>query len=394
MRQLQFIARGQLEWREAPDPVLEAPTDAIVRPFAVARCDLDAAFLFHAPGLALRLAAAAHLADPRILDDLGARPFAGPFPYGHECVAEVTAVGADVRERAVGDVVIVPFQVSCGRCLTCRRGLTSHCETDRTTTISAYGFGEATGGWGGAMSDAVRVPHADHMLVPVPAGVDPVALASASDNIPDGWRAVGPYLQERPGAPVLILGGRARSVGLYAAGLAVAMGSERVDYVDTGAERLAIAERLGARAIERPRGRQAWRGIVDVAAGTYPISFDACGEAGALDYAIRALEPGGTCTLASFYFRKGTKLPVWEMYAKSLTFRTGLALPSVHLPDILDLVASGAFDPGLVTTKIAPWADAADAFLEPGAKVVVERARSASVPQRFPEAPDAATASQ
>ena len=105
MRQLQFIARGRLEWREAPEPELEAPTDAIVRPFAVARCDLDAAFLFHSPGLPLRLAAAAHWADPRILGDLGARPFAGPFPYGHECVAEVIALGADVRDRAVGDVV-------------------------------------------------------------------------------------------------------------------------------------------------------------------------------------------------------------------------------------------------------------------------------------------------
>lgn len=376
MRQLQFIARGRLEWRGAAEPSLDAPTDALVRPFAVARCDLDAAFLFHSPGLPIRLAAAVHWADPRILGDLGARPFAGPFPYGHECVAEVTAVGPDVRDRTVGDVVIVPFQVSCGRCLTCRRGLTSHCETDRTTTISAYGFGAATGGWGGAMSDAVRVPHADHMLVPVPPGVDPVALASASDNIPDGWRAVGPYLQARPGAPVLILGGRARSVGLYAAGLAVAMGSERVDYVDTSAARLAIAERLGARAIERPRGRGAWRRLRAVERGSYPISFDACGEAGALDHAIRALEPGGTCTSASFYFRKGTPLPLWEMYAKSLTFRTGLALPSVHLPDILALVASGAFDPGLVTTRLAHWDDAAEAFLEPGAKVVVERDRS------------------
>ncbi|MGF1545113.1 MAG: alcohol dehydrogenase catalytic domain-containing protein [Parvularculaceae bacterium] len=231
MRQLIFVRKGVLEWREAPDPGLESPTDARVRPFAVARCDLDNAFL--SMDIAARLEWGRRLGrvDPRVKRDFGAKPFEGPFAYGHECVAEVVSVGTDVTSLAVGDVVIVPFQISCGRCLTCRRGLTPHCETVRTERpIAAYGFTDNIGGvWGGAMSDLVRVPFADHMLVPVPDGVDPVDLASASDNIPDGWRGVGPHLDRYPGAPVLVLGGRARSVGLYAAGIAVALGAERVD---------------------------------------------------------------------------------------------------------------------------------------------------------------------
>src|SRR6185503_5745343 len=103
--------------------------------------------------------------------------------------------------------------------------------------------------------DLVEVPFADAMLVPLPAGVDPAAAASASDNIPDGWRAVAPFLADRPGAPVLVLGGAGGgSVGLYAAAVAVALGSERVDYVDEDPDRLTRAERLGAHALQEPIG--------------------------------------------------------------------------------------------------------------------------------------------
>src|SRR5438874_1131425 len=81
---------------------------------------------------------------------------------------------------------------------------------------------------------------ADAMLVPLPDGVDAAAVASVSDNVPDGWRAVAPQLQERPGAPVLIVGGGG-DVALYAAAVAVAAGSAQVDYVDTDERRLRVA---------------------------------------------------------------------------------------------------------------------------------------------------------
>lgn len=85
MRQLFFLAPGRLEWRDVPEPELEAETDALMRPIAVATCDLDTALL------------------------QGTAPFEGPFPLSHEGVAEVVVVGDAVTDVAVGQRVIVPF---------------------------------------------------------------------------------------------------------------------------------------------------------------------------------------------------------------------------------------------------------------------------------------------
>src|SRR6478735_1046358 len=111
-----------------------------------------------------------------------------PFPLGHECVAEVVEVGDAVSAVAPGDRVSVPFQISCGSCGACLRGRSANCtEVDFMAT---YGFGPAVARWGGFLSDLVAVPFADHMLVPLPAGLEAAAVASASDNISDAWRAV------------------------------------------------------------------------------------------------------------------------------------------------------------------------------------------------------------
>src|SRR4029077_2441350 len=118
---------------------------------------------------------------------------------------------------------------SCGDGDSCRRGRSGNCTN--VAFMSTYGFGPAVDRWGGFLSDLVCVPYAEHMLVPVPTGLEPAAVASASDNISDAWRSVAPALAEEPGAPVLVVGGASSgSIGLYAAGLAVALGAESVLY--------------------------------------------------------------------------------------------------------------------------------------------------------------------
>ena len=372
MNQLTYVKKGLLQWREVASPSLETPEDVLVRPFVASRCDGDSIFLFHDLSRALRAGAAIHVIDPMICA-LGQNPFEGPFPYGHECIAEVIACGENVTKLAVGQHVIVPWAVSCGSCATCRRGFTSKCER-RASTVSGYGFGKPTGGFGGMVSDLLRVPFADHMLVPVPAGIDPIAIASASDNIPDAWRTVGPYLAAWPEAPVLVVGGRAKSVGLYAVAIAIALRASRVDYLDSDPGRLAIAASLGANAVAITKKEPWFRRGEPICKGGYPITVDASNSRSALRYAVRALAPGGVCTSVGFYFWSGTGLPLWHMYLNGSTFRTGMSNSRADLPAVLELVASGAFEPGRITTRVAAWDTASEAFLERATKVVVARA--------------------
>lgn len=339
MKRLIFDGPGALHWEDGPEPVLDAPAQALVRPIAVATCDLD----------------------PAVLQ--GRFPLQGPYPFGHEGVGEVVAVGADVRTVVPGDRVVVPFQISCGDCPACLRGRTGNCTSH--PFMSTYGLG-AMGGleWGGLWADLVRIPHADAMLVPLPAGVDPVTVASASDNIPDAYRAVAPQLADNPGAEVLILGGpAASSIGLYAAGLAVALGASRTVYLDTDPDRLKLAAQLGAEALEGPS---------DTRAGRFPIVVEAAGGRKALVAAINATANDGWCTSVSVQ-AQDVSLPLLGMYSRCCTFHTGRAHVRPVIPEVLALIAAARFDPTPVTTRIVPWADSLDALLDAPLKLIAVR---------------------
>ncbi|WP_405493850.1 zinc-binding dehydrogenase [Nocardia sp. NBC_00511] len=336
MKRLVLDGPSALRWEECAEPVLDAPGQALVRPVALATCDIDPAVL------------------------RGRFPLPGPFPFGHEGVAEVVAVGPDVTTVRPGDRVVVPFQISCGTCDSCVRGRTGNCTSH--PLMSSFGLGVMGGlNWGGLWADLTLVPHADAMLVPLPPGVDPVAVASASDNIPDAYRTVAPHLAADPGAEVLVLGGvAASSIGLYAAGLAVALGSARVVYLDTDPGRLAIAAKLGAEPIEgRPEER----------VGRFPITVEAAGGAKALVAAVNATANDGVCTSVSVQ-TQDVALPLLEMYSRCCTFHTGRAHARTAIPAVLDLVASGRFDPGLVTTRVVPFAESREALLETPMKLV------------------------
>jgi alcohol dehydrogenase len=361
VRELVFVRSGRLAWRERESPGLTAPGDAIVRPFIAARCDGDTLPLHRPVSRLMQAGIAMRAIDPMVGCICGQVPFKGPFAIGHECVAQVVEVGAGVRHVSVGQTVVVPWAVSCGSCEPCRRGLTSKCATTTTGTLAAYGFGAASGSWGGMVSDRLRVPFADHMLVPVPAGVPPVRVASAGDNLADAWRSVVIPLQERPGGSVLIIGGGAKSIGLYAAGLAAAHGASIVDYVDDDPARRGIAEAFGARA------------YADHRRGAYDVVVEASSRAAGLRRAIRSLARGGVCTAVGYYLGTGTRLPVMHMYATDATLRVGVSHARAVLPDLLAFVARTGYPAEQVATVTADWDDAPTAYAARTTKVVLQR---------------------
>jgi threonine dehydrogenase-like Zn-dependent dehydrogenase len=362
MRQLTFSARGRLIWEQVPDAVLVHPGDAVVTPLVASRCDLDAVVLAGLPGKllwGLRLG----MIDTTVYQHFGARPFAGPYPFGHECIARVEQVGTAVASFVPGQLVVVPFSICCGSCAQCVRGATGLCEAAHG--IAAFGMGT---GYGGVLSDRLRVPFADAMLVAVPDGVDPLSVVSAADNLSDAHGLVSRALALRPGSDVLIVGGRGASVGLYSVGIALALGASEVHYTDTDAGRLALAARLGALPVERST-----RGLPDELVRQYTIVIDASASRGGLDFAMRATGRGGILASAGIHFYNGTKLPLFQMYARGISLHLSLPHARSELPKVLALVASGRLQPQLVTTRVAAWDDAAEAFYEPGSKLVVSR---------------------
>jgi alcohol dehydrogenase len=331
---LVFVGRNALEWQERPDLRLESDQAALVRPVAATPCDLDRAIL------------------------AGRTPLAPPFALGHECVARVLEVGDAVVRVRPGDLVVVPWHLSCGACERCRAGLTASCK--RVPTNAMYGT-PIGGDFGGLFSDQVHVPFADAMLVPVPPGLPSAHVASASDNLTDAWLAVSRPLAAHPGARVLVVGGTG-AIGLYAVELARAAGAGQVDYTDRDEARLALAARLGAATF--PRGAP-----LDP---EYPVVVDASGNPAELARALKAVAPGGTCTSVGIYFLD-TPLPLLDMYARDVTFRIGRPSVGPAIPRVLELAAAGRIHPEAVTSRIAPFSDAIPVLLERGLKPVLVR---------------------
>ncbi|HYC57010.1 MAG TPA: alcohol dehydrogenase catalytic domain-containing protein [Candidatus Binatia bacterium] len=339
MKALLCTSPGTVEWREVPTPRIEDDAHAIVRPLAVARCDVDLLFA------------------------MGMIQPGRPFALGHECIAEVVEIGDGVRSVAPGDVVAVPFQINCGLCGACRRGLTACCES--VPFRSSYGMPLTEKDWGGALADFLLVPFADAMLVPAPSGVPATVACGAGDNIADGWRTVAPYLAERPGASVLVVGTGHTAVGLYSVDIALALGARRVDYLAPDGPALAMAEKLGARAIQSPyEGRH----------GPYEITSNATVDADALKLALASTAPGGVCTNQGPFSAGDVPLPVTAMYTRGVTFETSRVQSRAALPAVLELLERDCLHVADITTRTVEWSEVDDAWLEPSVKLIARHA--------------------
>ncbi len=339
MRQLLVEGPGRTRWADVPDVELSSPAAAIVRPLAVATCDLDVAVL------------------------RGRYPFEYPYPFGHEAVAEVLDVGDDVRTVRPGDLVVVPFQISCGECGPCTRGRTGNCAS--VPRLSTFGLGTMGGlAWGGLLADCALVPYADAMLVRVPNGIAPAAIASVSDNIADAWRTVGPQLQ--------VATRRRGTRGRWRRGseLDRALRNRSRGRARCGACRVCRQRSGPARRRRRPR-RSAREGPFPRKLGAFAVTVDASGDPAGLRCALNSTAFDGTCTSPSVYL-DDPPLPLFAMYSRCCTFHTGRAHARPAIDPVLDAVLAG-FDPSVVTSAVVDWEDAPTALADPPLKLVMTR---------------------
>jgi alcohol dehydrogenase len=293
---------------------------------------------------------------------LGHTPFPLPLHLGHECVAEVVAVGSEVTAVRVGERVVVPFQINCGRCRPCQLGRSASCVG--VPALSMYGFGLAGGLWGGAIADLVAVPFAEEMLVPLPDGVDPVAAASVADNVSDAYRHVAPHLPallaEDAHARVLILASLKErqaftpSMPLYTGLVALALGAQEVEFVDARAHVRELAAKLGLRARSPSEIRE-----IEPA----PLVVDVTASASGLVTSLDRTAPDGICTSAGG-LHAGGRVPLLRAYLRNTTLHVGRTHARAVIPEVLGLIAAGTLRPQEVTTQVAPLDDAPAALRE------------------------------
>ena len=186
MKALTWHGLEDVRIEDVPDPRIEEPTDAIVRVTSTAICGSD----LHLYGVL-----APYLTSGDII--------------GHEFMGIVEEVGADVTNLSVGDRVVVPFTISCGKCWMCERNLFAQCETTQVREYDKgaklFGYTSLYGQVPGGQAEFVRVPHADFGPIKVPDSLPDERFLFLSDILPTAWQGVA-FADVQPGSTVAVLG--------------------------------------------------------------------------------------------------------------------------------------------------------------------------------------------
>ena len=351
VKALTWQGNQDVQVREVPDPQIEQPTDAIIRVTSTAICGSD----LHLYGV------------------LG--PYLKPGDIlGHESMGVVEEVGAEVTNLAVGDRVVVPFNISCGHCWMCSRGLFAQCETTQVRSegkgASLFGYTSLYGSVPGGQAEYLRVPQAQFGPIKVPDGTPDEQYLFLSDILPTAWQAVK-YADVEPGGTVAVLG--LGPVGQFACRIALHLGAGRVIGVDRVPERLALAQKHGVEPldfdevddvaealIERTDGRgpdavieavgmEAHGGrtvsLLQKATGLLPDPIAqkvtdkmAVDRLEALLAALKGVRRGGTVSVSGVYGGEVDPLPMMEMFDRGIQLRMGQAHVRRWTDDIRPLV--------------------------------------------------------
>ena len=323
MRATTIHAPGDIRLGEVPDPVLAAPTDAIVRVVAGCICGSD-------------------LWPYRGENDIDAGS-----TIGHECVGVVEEVGAEVRSFAPGDFVVVPFCHCDNTCVHCLAGMQSACAHQGFTASGQAEYTRVSQAEGSLVSTD-GMPDAD--LVP--------SLLALSDVMATGWHAAV-SAGVRPGGTAVVVGDGA--VGLCGVLAASQLGADRVVAMSRHEPRQQLAKRFGATDIVAGRGEEGEAAVAEITGGAGADAVLECvGTDAAMRTAFAVARPGSTVGFVGV--PHGVELPVRRMFQKNVGLAGGMAPVRRYLPDLLERVLSGAIEPGLVFDLTLPLDDVAEGY--------------------------------
>ncbi len=285
-----------------PDPVIEEPTDAIVKVHLAGLCGSDL--------------------HPFFGREVGIDP---GTVMGHEFVGVVTAVGSSVTAVKEGDRVCAPFTTSCGRCFFCRSGLTSRCQSGQL-----FGWRENDQGLHGGQAELVRVPLADGTLMTIPGNMSDDTAILLGDNLSTGFFCAQ-MTDIQPAGFYVVIG--CGTVGLLAITAAVRMGATNVLAIDPVESRVQLASKLGA--VGFSDSDQALQAVHDNTRGRGADGvMELVGLPAAQELAFRLIRPGGTMSVIGCHCTPHFAFSPSDAYNKNLTYRTGRC-PARHLMDRL-----------------------------------------------------------
>jgi 2-desacetyl-2-hydroxyethyl bacteriochlorophyllide A dehydrogenase len=321
MKAIVYHGARDLRFEGAPDPKLQAPEDAIVRVTRAAICGSDL-----------------HLYHGLPVPDVG-------FAVGHEFVGVVEEVGPAVREARPKDRVFAACTTGCGRCFSCRGGLTSGCEvTTAGGSQNIFGFSAALPG---GQAEAVRVPFADANLHRIPAELEDEQVLFLTDILPTAY--MGAELAEVGAGDVVVVFG-CGPVGLFAQRCAELRGAARIVAVDLDEGRLGRARQWGYETLQ-PQREDLTARVLQLSGGRGADAvIEAVGRPELLERACELARSGGRIAAVGVIAEPVT-LPFFPGFlTKNLTLRSGVVSPQASWPRLLPLIESGRFDPTDIVT--------------------------------------------
>lgn len=362
MKAVTFQGTKNMQVKNVKDPEIQKKDDIIVKITSTAICGTDL-----------------HIYQ-------GALPTTKDTVIGHEPMGIVEEVGPDVTKVKKGDRIVLPFNVSCGKCFYCSNEMESQCDNSNDNphfdTGGYFGLTERYGDYSGGQAEYLRVPYGNFMplLVPESSELEDESLLFLSDVLPTAWWSVE-NAGVKKGDTVVVLG--CGPIGLMTQKFAWMQGASRVIAVDEIPYRMELAKKMNnVEIVDFSKHDNTGALIHEITQGGANVVIDCVGMDGkkspaeaaqqklmlqggtlsAINIAKDAVSKFGTIQLTGVYGLTYNMFPLGNMFERNVTLKMGQA-PVIHLmPMLYEKIENGEFDPREIISHIVPLESASDAY--------------------------------